>query len=106
MAASWIISVISSGTEGELNPPIILTIHDGNKRYNEISNSIPAITNRVLSKELKLLEENLLIKRTVIDDFPMRIEYTITDYCFGIEEVVKPMEKWGKSHQRKIRELD
>lgn len=89
---------------GKWKLPIILSIHDGNKRFNEISNSIPKITNRVLSKELKHLEENLLIKRTVVDDYPVRIEYTVTDYCFGIEKVVKPMEEWGKDHHKKIKQ--
>lgn len=88
---------------GKWKLPIILSIHDGNRRFNQISNSIPKITNRVLSKELRLLEENLLINRTVIDDYPARIEYTVTEYCFGIEKVVKPMEEWGKNHKKKIR---
>ncbi len=59
----------------------ILSIYNGNKRFNDIANSIPEITNRVLSKELKHLEENLLISRTVINDYPVRIEYNITYYC-------------------------
>ena len=87
---------------GKWKLPIILSIYSGNKRFNEISNSIPKITNRVLSKELKHLEENLLIKRTVVDDYPVRIEYTVTDYSFGLNEVVKPMESWGKKHRKKL----
>ncbi|WP_335964558.1 helix-turn-helix domain-containing protein [Galbibacter sp. PAP.153] len=88
---------------GKWKLPIILSIHDGNKRFNEISNSIPKITNRVLSKELKHLEENLLITRAVIDEYPVRIEYHVTDYCFSIGKVVNPMEKWGKNHIEKIK---
>ncbi|WP_134090955.1 helix-turn-helix domain-containing protein [Olivibacter sp. XZL3] len=87
---------------GKWKLPIILSIYSGNKRFNDISNAIPKITNRVLSKELKHLEENLLIKRTVIDDYPVRIEYAVTDYAFGLEEVIKPMESWGKKHRKKI----
>ena len=87
---------------GKWKLPIILSIYSGNKRFNEISNSIPKITNRVLSKELKHLEENLLIKRTIVDDYPVRIEYTVTDYSFDLDEVVKPMESWGKKHRKKL----
>ena len=87
---------------GKWKLPIILSIYEGNKRFNDIVASIPKITNRVLSKELKHLEENLLINRTVMDGYPVRIEYTVTDYCFKIEEVVKPMEEWGKDHKKKI----
>lgn len=88
---------------GKWKMPIILSIYNGNKRFNEIANSIPQITNRVLSKELKHLEENLLIKRTVVDDYPVRIEYSITDYTSSIKEVLRPMEIWGKNHKKMIR---
>jgi DNA-binding HxlR family transcriptional regulator len=87
---------------GKWKLPIILSIYSGNKRFNDISNSIPKITNRVLSKELKHLEENLLIKRTVFDDYPVRIEYAVTDYAYGLEEVILPMENWGKKHRKRI----
>lgn len=88
---------------GKWKLPVILSIYSGNKRFNDIAGSIPGITNRVLSKELKHLEENLLINRTVIDDYPVRIEYTITDYCLTTDQVAAPMEKWGKIHQKKLR---
>lgn len=90
---------------GKWKLPIILSLYSGKTRFNDIANSIPKITNRVLSKELKHLEENLLIKRTVVDDYPVRIEYSITNYAFSIiKEVVKPMESWGKKHRKKISE--
>ncbi|RYX98587.1 transcriptional regulator, partial [bacterium] len=73
---------------GKWKLPVVLSIYNGNKRFNDIANSIPKITNRVLSKELKHLEENLLITRTIIDDYPVRIEYTITDYCLSINQVI------------------
>jgi DNA-binding HxlR family transcriptional regulator len=89
---------------GKWKIPIILSVYSGNKRFNDIANSIPKITNRVLSKELRHLEENLMIKRTVVDDYPVRIEYTVTDYCLSIETVAKPMENWGKAHNKRIAE--
>lgn len=87
---------------GKWKLPVILSIYSGNNRFSDIAASVPKITNRVLSKELKHLEENLLITRTVVDDFPARIEYTLTSYCLGIQEVVTPMESWGKKHRKKI----
>jgi len=87
---------------GKWKIPLLLSIYSGNKRFNDIAASIPKITNRVLSKELKHLEENLLISRTVIDDYPVRIEYALTDYCETIHEVAASMEKWGKGHMKMI----
>lgn len=88
---------------GKWKIPVILSIYNGNNRFNDIANSVPGITNRVLSKELKHLEENLLISRTIVDDYPVRIEYEITSYCLTTEQVAGPMEKWGKNHSKMLR---
>ncbi|MBO9674332.1 MAG: helix-turn-helix transcriptional regulator [Sphingobacteriaceae bacterium] len=90
---------------GKWKIPVILSIYSGNKRFNDILSSIPKITNRVLSKELKHLEENLLISRTIVREYPVRIEYAVTDYCLSIDKVAKPMEEWGKAHKKKIGKL-
>ncbi|GET25529.1 hypothetical protein NT017_18580 [Prolixibacter sp. NT017] len=57
----------------------------------------------MLSKELKHLEENELISRKVYDDYPARIEYTLTDYCLSVTEVLEAMESWGKQHRELIK---
>lgn len=89
---------------GKWKLPIIISIYHGNKRFNGIKSSIPQITNRVLSKELKHLEENLLVSRKVYDDYPARIEYTLTDYCYSVTDVLESMEKWGQQHREKVKE--
>lgn len=88
---------------GKWKLPIIISIYHGNNRFNEILSSIPKITNRVLSKELRHLEENELVSRKVYDDYPARIEYTLTEYCHSITEVLEAMERWGKQHRERIK---
>ncbi|MCL4640456.1 MULTISPECIES: winged helix-turn-helix transcriptional regulator [Olivibacter] len=88
---------------GKWKLPIILSIYKGNKRFNDIANSIPKITNRVLSKELKHLEDNFLIKRTLVNEYPVKIEYSVVDYTFSLHDIIRPMEVWGKKHKEKIR---
>lgn len=88
---------------GKWKLPIIIAIYHENIRFNEIKKAIPNITNRVLSKELKHLEENLLVKRSVYDDYPARVEYTLTDYCYTLTDLLKLMEDWGKEHRKKIK---
>lgn len=87
---------------GKWKLPVTLSVYSGNKRFNDIAGAIPGITNRVLSRELKHLAENLLISISVINDYNMRIEYTITDYCLTTVEVAVPLEKWGKTHRKKL----
>lgn len=88
---------------GKWKLPIIISIYYGKKRFTEIKGSIPDITSRVLSKELKELEINQLIKRTVYDESPVVIEYTMEDYALTLTPVIQSMTKWGEQHQQKIR---
>jgi DNA-binding HxlR family transcriptional regulator len=81
---------------------IIISINNGNKRFREIERSIPKITSKVLAKELKDLEEHKLIKRTVYDDSPVLVEYTVTDYVKSLENLILEMYKWGVGHRKKI----
>ena len=89
---------------GKWKLPIINSICNGNKRFRNIERSIPGITTRMLSKELKEMTANQLIKRTVIDDTPVSIEYTSTDYCRSFGDIILEMIKWGKQHRQKLKE--
>src|ERR1700760_5112083 len=60
---------------GKWKLPIINSICNGNKRFREIQRSIPGITTRMLSRELKEMELNKLIKRTVYSETPVLVEY-------------------------------
>src|SRR6188768_564624 len=60
---------------------IIVSLRNGNKRYREIEKSIPRITSRMLSRELREMEMNRLVSRTVYDDSPVLIEYELTEYA-------------------------
>lgn len=81
---------------------ILLSMHEGVHRFRDLQRSIPQITTRVLSKELKELEANKLIVRTVHDTYPITIKYTLTAYGNSINPVVEEMIRWGKAHRKKI----
>jgi DNA-binding HxlR family transcriptional regulator len=56
----------------------------------------------MLSKDLKEMEANHLVKRTVIPESPVIVEYTATDYCRSFGDIIPEMIKWGKSHRQRI----
>lgn len=87
---------------GKWKMMILVSIRHNNKRFREIERSIPKITSKVLAKELKDLEQHTLIKRTVYDDYPVVIEYTLTDYAMTLEKVMKELHTWGTNHRKKI----
>ncbi len=88
---------------GKWTLPVINAICNGNNRFREIERSIPGITTRMLSRELKELEMNKLITRTVYDESPVLVEYSSTDYCKSLGPVIASMITWGKQHRKKIR---
>jgi len=88
---------------GKWKLPIVNSLCNGNKRFRDIQRSIPGITTRMLSRELKEMEANYLLKRTVVPDTPVVVEYTVTDYCRTFGDIILEMIKWGKQHREKIR---
>jgi len=87
---------------GRWKLPIIISLGFGNKRFKEISKEVHNITDKVLSKELKEMESNKLITRTVYDTFPPTVEYAITEHGTSLHEVIAALNKWGTSHMGKI----
>jgi DNA-binding HxlR family transcriptional regulator len=81
---------------------IIVSLRNGNKRYREIAKSIPPITFRMLSKELKQMEMNKLVSRTVHNETPVLIEYELTDYARTLWPLLTQMINWGKHHRTVI----
>jgi DNA-binding HxlR family transcriptional regulator len=87
---------------GKWKLPIIIALSFGNKRFGEISKEIPKITDRMLSKELRDLEMNRLVKRTVYDSMPVIVEYSLTDYGSSLDKVIDELRNWGIQHRKLI----
>jgi DNA-binding HxlR family transcriptional regulator len=91
---------------GKWKLPIINSLCNGNKRFRDIERSIPGITTRMLWRELKEMEANQLVKRTVTPDSPVLVEYTVTGYCRSFGDIILEMIKWGKQHREKIKDIN
>lgn len=88
---------------GKWKLPIINALCNGHTRFRDIERNIPGITTRMLSRELKEMEANELVKRTVKDTSPPAVEYTTTEYCYSFADIILDMIKWGREHRRKIK---
>jgi DNA-binding HxlR family transcriptional regulator len=87
---------------GKWKLPIIGALMFGNKRFKELQRHIPRITPRMLSKELRELEMNQLVKRTVYDTIPVSVEYELTKHGRSLQQVMKALYEWGTVHRKKI----
>ena len=81
---------------------ILISLLNGKKRFKQIAREIDGISDRMLSKELKDLEENKLINRQVYDAFPPIVEYTATEHTETLHSVIYALREWGYIHRKKI----
>ena len=88
---------------GKWKLPIIVSLSFGNKRFKQVATEVAGITDKMLSKELKDLELNQLISRTVYDTFPPTVEYSITEHGKSLHKVIMELYvvrlKWTKGLQ-------
>ncbi|WP_238430177.1 winged helix-turn-helix transcriptional regulator [Chitinophaga agri] len=87
---------------GKWKLPIVHSICNGNKRFSDILRSIPGLTHRMLSRNLRELEDNKLITRSVDENFPGVVEYDFTAYATQYGLLINEMIEWGKSHKKMI----
>ena len=87
---------------GKWKLPLIFTLRENAQRFNEILKSVEGVTPKVLAKELKDLEQHQLIKRTIIDDYPVRISYTLETYADTLTPIIYSLKDWGINHRKKI----
>ena len=87
---------------GRWRLPILITLSEGPKRFKQISKEVTGITDKMLSKELKALEENKLLTRKVYDTFPPMVEYAPTAHSETLKDVIVALKDWGDLHRREI----
>jgi DNA-binding HxlR family transcriptional regulator len=81
---------------------ILMALLAGAKRFRQIAKEVEGISDKMLSKELKDLEINQLVVRTVYDTFPPTVEYAITEHTLTLEKVIKELQNWGIVHRKKV----
>lgn len=91
---------------GKWKLKVIIALREGNvKRFNEIQRRIQGISAKVLSNELKEMELNGFVTRTVHNQTPVVVEYALTEYSASLSFVLRELVEWGKTHREKIREM-
>lgn len=81
---------------------ILFSLSTETKRFKQISREVTGITDKVLSKELKSLEMNKLIRREVHNTFPPTVVYSMTEHGRSLEKVIEELHYWGLLHRQEI----
>lgn len=91
---------------GKWKMQIVALLCNGEFRYSELKAAIPKITPRMLSKELKALEQHQLITRTVYDTTPVQVTYQLTEYGETLVPLIIALVEWGQEHRKKTAKED
>ncbi|GIQ69080.1 HxlR family transcriptional regulator [Xylanibacillus composti] len=84
---------------GKWKPIILLhLLHGGTKRFGELQRLLPDITQKMLTTQLRELEQQDIIKRKVYAEVPPKVEYSITEYGRSLYNVLQEMYEWGTAH--------
>jgi len=75
---------------------IIRVLLDGPKRFKEMKEQIPDMSDKMLTDRMKELESMDIVKRTVYPEMPVRIEYELTDKGKDLEPVIRSIQGWGE----------
>ncbi|HZG86394.1 helix-turn-helix domain-containing protein [Paenibacillus sp.] len=85
---------------GKWKPPILFLLSQrGTIRFNELLRSIPNVTQKILTENLRELEEHGLVTRRVYPEVPPRVEYALTEYGRSAVPIVNSLQQWGSMHR-------
>ena len=90
LSGKWKIAIISS------------VCFYNKRRFSDILNDVVGISNKMLSKELKELEINKLIKRTVLETQPITVQYELTQHGKSLKTIISHLTEWGIAHRKEI----
>ena len=78
---------------------ILRDLMPGTKRFGELKKSIGTVSQKVLTAQLRQMEESGLVTRTVYAEVPPRVEYTLTDLGYSLKPILDAMWTWGEEYK-------
>ena len=81
---------------------ILRDLMPGTKRFGELKKSIGGVSQKVLTAQLREMETDGLVIRTVYPEVPPRVEYTLTALGHSLKPILDAMWDWGEAYQSKV----
>jgi DNA-binding HxlR family transcriptional regulator len=95
------LDVTSSFIGGKWKTVVLWYLRKYKKRFKELKDVIPDITDKMLSLQLRALEEDGLVKRTIYPEVPPRVEYELTKEGKSLVPVLEAMAEWGRTKAKR-----
>ncbi|GAB3124931.1 winged helix-turn-helix transcriptional regulator [Novispirillum itersonii] len=84
--------------DGKWKGVVLFHLLDGTLRFNEIRRKLPSVTQRMLTHQLREMEADGLISRTVFPQVPPRVDYALTDRGRSLQPVLMALKQWGDAN--------
>lgn len=84
---------------------ILRDLLTGTKRFGELRKSIGTVSQKVLTSQLRQMEESGLLTRKVYAEVPPRVEYTLTELGYSLKPIMDAMWTWGENYQAQNEKL-
>ena len=85
---------------GKWKMPIIWRLRDGSKRYGELRKSLPKVTHKMLTQQLRDLEQDEILNRKVFPEVPPKVEYSLTLLGESVIPVIDMLREWGDEYRK------
>jgi DNA-binding HxlR family transcriptional regulator len=95
-SVEWCLEVIGGKWKGV----ILHYLLDGTKRFGELRRLMPGVTQRMLTTQLRELEQDGVITRKVYAEVPPRVEYSLTEVGASLGPIIRLMREWGDEYLR------
>lgn len=83
---------------------ILRDLLPGAKRFGELKKSIGHVSQKVLTAQLRQMEQSGLVNRKVYAEVPPKVEYSLTDVGYSLKPILDAMWTWGEEYQKKMEE--
>ena len=87
---------------GRWQAPILFHLGSGKLRFGELRKLLPSVTPRMLTLQLRELERDGLVRRTVYAEVPPRVEYELTAWGASLQPILDAMSEWGRRYKRRL----
>lgn len=94
------VEVAVSAVGGTWKLTVIKHLLESTRRFNQLGRLVPLANTKTLTRQLRELEEDGIVKRTVYPEVPPRVEYSLTDSGRSLGPIVEAMNQWGKGFAR------
>jgi DNA-binding HxlR family transcriptional regulator len=95
------VSIALSVVAGKWKPLFLRELKSGSIRYGQLLRRIPEATQKVLTSQLRQLERDGLVERTVFHDATLRTQYALTAYGRTLRPALEELARWGRRHGKR-----